>query len=286
MLEVNIIALPDTKANPDFLQGSIFFVGTATVLLRYAGFTILTDPNFLHSHDQIYIGYGLHTRRVTNPAMEIEDLPPLDLVILSHLHEDHFDRLVAEKLDKNVPIVTTHEAAAKLGQKGFRQVHALDTWECIAVKKNDATLRITAMPGKHAAGILSNLMPPVMGSMLEFITADNKIPFRIYITGDTLINDDLTEIPRRYQDIDLALLHLGGTKVMGLLLTMDAKQGVEAVKLFHAKVSVPIHYNDYEVFKSPLEDFKQAVNATGLQNRVHYVNHGDTYTFNVPQNRL
>src|SRR5215208_8067919 len=96
-----------------------FFVGTATVLLRLGGFTILTDPNFLHAGEQVHLGYGLHSTRRTNPAIEIEDLPPLDLIVLSHLHEDHFDRVAEEKLDKSVTIVTTRHAAAALEKAGF-----------------------------------------------------------------------------------------------------------------------------------------------------------------------
>jgi hypothetical protein len=46
---------------PDFTTGSIFFIGNATVLIRYAGFTILTDPTFIHKHGQVPLGYGLHT---------------------------------------------------------------------------------------------------------------------------------------------------------------------------------------------------------------------------------
>jgi hypothetical protein len=46
--ETNALVLPRRNEDPDFTSGSIFFVGTATVLIRYAGFTILTDPNFLH----------------------------------------------------------------------------------------------------------------------------------------------------------------------------------------------------------------------------------------------
>ena len=88
-----------------FESGSIFFVGTATVIIRYAGFTILTDPNFLHKGDHVHLGYGLTSERLTNPAIDIEELPPLDLCVLSHMHEDHFDRLVEEKLDKALPIV-------------------------------------------------------------------------------------------------------------------------------------------------------------------------------------
>ncbi len=91
------------------------------------------------------------------------------------------------------------------------------------------------------------------------------------------------EIPKRYPEIDLALLHLGGTKIFGVLLTMDGKQGVEAIKMVDPRTAIPIHFNDYNVFKSPLEDFMQAVAATGLEDRVHYLNSGETYMFDVPQ---
>src|SRR5947209_13896520 len=115
-----VLALPTVGSRPDMTQGSIYFIGTATVLLRYAGFTILTDPNFLHQGDHVHLGYGLRSTRRTNPAMEIEQLPALDLIVLSHMHEDHFDRLVEQKLDKRHRIVTTPHAAAALKKKGFR----------------------------------------------------------------------------------------------------------------------------------------------------------------------
>lgn len=73
----------------DFNSGSLFFIGNATVLLRYAGFTILTDPNFLHQGEHVHLGYGIRSARRINPAMEIEQLPSLDMLVLSHMHEDH-----------------------------------------------------------------------------------------------------------------------------------------------------------------------------------------------------
>lgn len=99
----------------------------------------------------------------------------------------------------------------------------------------------------------------------------------MYITGDTLVFDDIQEIPRRFPDVNLALLPLGGTKIMGLLLTMDAGQGVEMLEIIQPAAAIPVHYNDYDVFKPPLEDFQQAVRAAGWENRVHYLKHGETY---------
>ena len=65
------------------------------------------------------------------------------------------------------------------------------------------------------------------------------------------------------------------------MVTMEAVQGVEAMRIVDPRTAIPIHYNDYEAFKSPLEDFKRAVSEAGLENRVHYLSHGDTYEFEV-----
>ncbi len=285
MDETSALVLPRRNREPDFESGSIFFVGTATVLIRYAGFTILTDPNFLHQGDHVHLGYGLISRRQTNPAVEIEDLPPLDFVLLSHMHGDHFDRVAERKLNKATPIFSTRHAVAYLRRKGFTRAHALRTWETLSITKGEAYLHLTAMPGTHAPGPLAAALPPVMGSMLEFRTAVDETRLRLYISGDTLLHDRLREIPRRYPEIDLALLHLGGTKALGITLTMDAGQGVEAIRVIEPRTAIPIHYNDYTVFKSPLEDFKRAVAEAGLEDRVYYLNHGDTYEFEVPTTR-
>jgi L-ascorbate metabolism protein UlaG (beta-lactamase superfamily) len=60
---------------------------------------------------------------------------------------------------------------------------------------------------------------------------------------------------------------------------MDAKQGLEMLRLLHPRVAIPIHFNDYDVFKSPLSDFQLEVEEAGWQDRVHYLQHGETYTF-------
>jgi len=69
---------------------------------------------------------------------------------------------------------------------------------------------------------------------------------------------------------------------MGLLLTMDPEQGVEAIRIIDPREVIPIHYNDYEVFKSPLEDLKKAVAAAGFEYRGRYLSHGETYHFEAP----
>jgi L-ascorbate metabolism protein UlaG (beta-lactamase superfamily) len=264
----------------DFDNGSIFFVGTATVILRFAGFTVLTDPNFLHAGDHVHLGYGLTSERLTEPALDITELPEIDLCVLSHYHGDHFDRIAEEQLPKNLPIVTTEHAVGELDEKGFLSLVALDTWESIDFVKGSMRLRVTSMPGQHGPGIVDFALPPVMGSMLDF-ERDGKRLLRIYISGDTLMHDDLEEIPKRFPEVDIGLFHLGGTRVLGIMVTMDDEQGVRAVRLIDPDTAIPIHYNDYDVFKSPLEDFKRAADAAGLQEKIVYLAHGETHKFQV-----
>jgi L-ascorbate metabolism protein UlaG (beta-lactamase superfamily) len=275
-----ILCSRTTQTSTDPGTGTVFFVGTATVLLRLGGYTILTDPNFLHQGDHVHLGYGLVSKRLTEPALDIDQLPLLDLVLLSHFHGDHFDRIAEQRLDRAVPIVTTPHAADKLARLGFRAPHALRPWESVEVVKAGAMpLRISAMPGKHGPSAVNWLLPPVMGSLLEFGDAR---PFRLFISGDTLIHEEFRKIPERVHGIHLALLHLGGTRILGIYVTMDAKQGVEALRILDPDAAIPIHYNDYGVFKSPLEDFQRAVREAGFEDRVHYLRHGETFPFRVP----
>ena len=279
-------------------KGSIFFIGNATVLIKYAGFTILTDPTFIHMHEKVPLGYGLDTTRLTNPAMEINQLPQLDLVLLSHFHGDHFDQVTIRELDKSLPIVTNSHAVDELSIRGFTNTKKLETWENTAFTKkdnnnNNTKLQITATPGRHGPFPVAMFLPKVMGSILDFkrkgdrndsnstTSSNSNQLFRIYITGDTTVFDDIKEIPKRYPNIDLALLHLGGTTIMGIMLTMDAKEGLEMFNIVNPKKAIPIHYNDYDVFKSPIEDFKTKVKEAGIEDRVFYLNHGETYTFDV-----
>jgi L-ascorbate metabolism protein UlaG (beta-lactamase superfamily) len=192
---------------------------------------------------------------------------------LSHFHGDHFDQVAERHLDRSIPIITNAEATKELQQRGFRYPKSLDTWSFVSVEKGDLRVRITSMPGRHGPPLSNLVMPEVMGSMLEFEPMGGS-PFRLYITGDTLLFDDLKEIPARYPDIDLSLLHLGGTRVLGILVTMDGRQGVELIKLVRPRRAIPIHFNDYDVFTSPLSDFEREVAAAGLEARVHYLSHG------------
>jgi L-ascorbate metabolism protein UlaG (beta-lactamase superfamily) len=273
-------SLQVTSSGPaDFDEGEVYFIGNATTLIRFGGLTILTDPAFLHKGEHVYLGHGIWARREVEPACQIADLPPIDLIVLSHYHGDHFDDVAARELDKNLPIVSTADAVDKLSALSFNKGFALDTWESLEVHKGDATLTVTAMPAKHATEeAVNELLMPVNGHLLDF-SRDGDHLYRLYITGDTMLIDSLEDIPRRYPNIDLGLIHTGGTTFLVTVVTMTGEQGVKAVEIAKPHTAIPIHYNDFSVFLSGLDDFQKAAEASTATTKFVYLAHGDTYVF-------
>ncbi|KAL4757100.1 MBL fold metallo-hydrolase [Aspergillus foveolatus] len=301
-------------SKPGSENASIYFNGNATTILEWQGVRILTDPNFLHAGDHLHLGPGLTSTRRHNPAVELQELPRIDLVLLSHYHEDHFDRKVEASLRRNLPIVTTNHAKSVLTSKGpdsFTNVYDLDPFHQMMIniatkveaKNQDMpSLRVTGMPGKHAPlgktmeslNDIVGAIPPTNGWILELgyrRSADGfTVGYRVYISGDTLMFDELKEIPRLYgeHNIDLMIIHLGATMVPSpslapftLMVTMNAKQGIELMQLVKPDITIPVHFDDYDVMSESLEDFKAAVANAGLGGGVVYLDRGEEYRFSV-----
>ncbi|KAK3317918.1 beta-lactamase superfamily domain-containing protein [Apodospora peruviana] len=291
-------------------NGSVYFIGNATTVIEWHDIRILTDPNFLHAGDHVHLGPGVTAERLKDPIVDMHQLPPLDCILLSHYHEDHFDRKVEESLNRAFPIVTTPHAKKALTSKEdpFQAVYDLDFFQGLVMSAPPASgsrgwkrpaIKVTGMPGKHVPpGPLSTLndllgaVPPTNGWVLElgYISEGQmeSVGYRIYISGDTLFVDELKEIPKwlRNEKIDLMLVHLGGTTIPGphtplFMVTMDGKQGVQLMRLMDPDVTVPIHFDDYSVMLSGLDDFRKEVEAAGFGDRVVYLDRGDEYRFSV-----
>ncbi len=253
---------------------TVTFIGNATTVLRLGEFTLLTDPAFGPAGSRVYLGYGAWTRRLVDPALAALELPQVDAVLLSHLHEDHFDRFARRQLDHALPIITTPQAARRLRRRHFGEAQGLPTWECHEWTRGRQRLRVTAVPGRHGPGLVDALLPDVMGSVVQ-LEQDGQRALTVYITGDTLYDADLAEVPRRFGDIDAMLIHLGGTRLLGLLLTMDDRQGTELTELIRPRLTVPVHFDDYRVMKSPLRDFLTRAQRQGLTG-IQPIRRGDT----------
>ncbi|KAF5655891.1 metallo-hydrolase oxidoreductase [Fusarium sp. NRRL 25303] len=128
---------------------------------------------------------------------------------------------------------------------------------------------------------------------LELKNEDSKAgePLPVIKVTDTLLVDELKEITKclREERIDLMLIHLGDTTIPGpsaplILVTLDAKQGVELMKMMDPEITIPIHHDDYNIFLSPRKDFETAVKEAGMVNRVVLLDRGDRYGFIVRKN--
>ncbi len=100
-------------------------LGHATVLIRIGGLTILTDPVFSL---RIGMGLGLLTAgplRHLAPALSMEELPPIDLILLSHAHFDHLDRPTLNRLPKTIPIITAPRTRDLIADLGFQRITEL-----------------------------------------------------------------------------------------------------------------------------------------------------------------
>jgi L-ascorbate metabolism protein UlaG (beta-lactamase superfamily) len=194
----------------------------------------------------------------------VDEVPPLDAVLLSHLHGDHFDRVARNRLPRTLPIITTPQASRRLRRWRFDAAYGLSTWEKHDVTRGRQRLRVLAVPGRHGPGLADWLLPDVMGSAVELET-DGVCRLRLYITGDTLHRPWLAEVPQRCGDIDAMLIHLGGTRLLGMLLTMDDRQGASLTELIQPRLTLPIHHGDYRVFTSPLRDYLRRTHNRGIR---------------------
>jgi len=274
----------------DHPQLTVTFVGNATLLIRCGGLVLLTDPNFLHRGQRAYLGYGLVSRRRHDPALDIAELPTLDGIVLSHMHGDHWDRIAERNLDHELPVFTTAHAAKRLHRRGFAAARGLDTWHScsIADTAGQTSVTVTSLPGRHAPGWTRRLLPPVMGTILEFSTSAGPSR-RLYLSGDTLFIEDLRQIPQRFCDIDAGVFHLGGTRLpagarlpFGLTVTMDGRQGADAAEVLGTPTVIPVHFDDYGVFASPLSDFTSEMDRRGLGGRVVVLGRGESVTVPDP----
>lgn len=139
-------------SGPGVPDSLIYFVGTATMIIRLAGISVLTDPNYLHRGQRAYLGHGLWSKRRTEPAFPAGGMTTPDVIDLSHLHGDHFDRVARRALAGPTPVLTTPSAARTLRRGGFPMAHGMRTWEVVEVARDDARLRVTATPGRHTIG--------------------------------------------------------------------------------------------------------------------------------------
>lgn len=265
-------------------EGSVTLVGEATVLIRSHGITVLTDPNFLRRGEPARLAPMRSVARRADPALDLDELPPVDVVVLSRLREDHFDRLSRRRLPRDLPIVAPASARSALVAMGFSSVHALEDWGTLRIERGDATLVLTATPTRVGPRGLASLLPASMGTLMAFGTGGEPPAYRIWVSGDTTIDDALMATLRpRLGDLDLALLHVGGTAVFGLGGSMDAADGLRAVAALGPRTAIPLRLDDFAEPTSATAVLRAQTVAARAQPadgpRIRLLERGDVHRF-------
>ena len=176
---------------------SAVWIGHATVLLRIGGLTILTDPVM---SNRIGVGLGLITGgplRLLAPALSMRELPPIDLLLISHAHFDHLDRPTLCRLPKDTPVITAHHTLDLIRDLGFRRIAELQWGETLDL----AGVKITAREVSHwGARTFYDRHRGFNAYLLE--TAKHRVLYG----GDSAYQEHFKDLGR----IDLAILGIGG----------------------------------------------------------------------------
>jgi N-acyl-phosphatidylethanolamine-hydrolysing phospholipase D len=177
------------------------WIGHSTVLLQFGGLNVLTDPVFSpRSFPVQWTG----PRRIVDPALALDALPPLDIVLLSHSHYDHFDKPAVKRIARAHPRATW---AVPLGLgtylRGFgvREIIELDWWQQAEI----LSVRVTATPARHfsARRIGDRNKSLWCGFAFEFRGK------RAYFAGDTAYHPEFGEIGAKCGPFDFVMIPIG-----------------------------------------------------------------------------
>jgi len=234
-------------------------IGGPTAFIEWSGWRILTDPTFDPPGRTYSFGAGTSSTKVTGPAVPLDELEPIDVVLLSHHgHADNLDDAGRAGLASATTVLTTRAAAKTLSHPDLRGLAAGDTVTLSAPGKPDIT--ITATPGRHGAPLTLPLVGPVIGFALTLGGATRP---GLWMTGDTVLYGPL----RRYAaDLapEVALVHMGAVRfgLSGpLRYTMDAKEAGELIALARPDVVVPIHVEGWSHFTEQEEATRKVLAA-------------------------
>ena len=245
-------------------------IGGPTLLLRWAGRAVLSDPTFDSPGE--YPG-PVTLRKLTGPAVAAADLGPLDLALVSHdQHADNLD-VAGRALLASVPTVVSTTAAA--GR--IPGVVGLEPWQVLPLGDDGAT--VTAVPALHGPEGAEALTGPVVGFLLRAPGAPT-----VYVSGDNASVGLAAGIAREAPDIRVAVLHAGAanTRRFPEPLTLDAERAVAVARLMPGAVVVPVHAEGWAHFTEPVGAVVDAFTEAGLAGRLQVLVPGEETVLTVP----
>lgn len=279
---VPIDTIPTEK--PDFLVGndvnelSITWLGHSTTLLQMHGLNILIDP-VLNSYASLVSFVG--PKRFSDLPIEIEELPNIDIVVITHDHYDHLDYNTIKKIDKKVG-----KYVVPLGVENHLEIWKISSdkiinmawWEEINING----LLIGCTPSRHySRRSLTNSYSTLWAS---FVFIDEY--YKVFNSGDTGYDNHFTKIHEKYGDFDLALLDTGQYDERWKSTHMVPEEAVLAGKMLNAKKIMPIHWGSFKLSNHPWDDGVSRFVKEAEKQNINYLTPkiGETLIYNENYN--
>ena len=215
------------------------WLGHSTVLIEIDGVRVLTDPVWGPRASPSRL---LGPKRFQPVPVALRDLPPIDLVIVSHDHYDHLDYPTIRELARSdVPFVTSLGVGAHLESWGVpaQRIVELDWWESHQLP--DAELSVTAAPSQHFSGRgLSDRNATLWSSMV--IRSGRH---SVFFSGDTGLTTEYATIGERFGPFDLVMLEVGAYHPSWGHIHLGPEHALEALDLLGGGVFLPIHWGTF-----------------------------------------
>ena len=217
------------------------WLGHATVLLRVGGMTVLTDPVL---SNRVGVGLGLVTggpKRLVAPALSVRELPPIDLILISHAHFDHLDRPTLARLPKRTPVVTAAGTRDLILDLGFRRVTELDWGESADV----GGMTVTAREVQHwGARTFYDHHRGFNAYLLESRGTPRR---RVLFGADTAYQDHFRDLGK----VDLAILGIGGYNPY-VAAHATPEQAWAMAGHVEADAILPMHHSTFRLSYEPV----------------------------------
>jgi L-ascorbate metabolism protein UlaG (beta-lactamase superfamily) len=244
-VENDTFAPPRQRLSTQLRDWRATFVNHATVLIQIGPYNLLTDPVW---SERVSPFRNLGPRRVRAAGVALENLPPIDVVLLSHNHYDHLDLATLRFLEKRdgAHVVTGLGNAALLHANGIRHVSELDWWG--AVQHKDLKIHFT--PAQHFSGRgLRDRDRTLWGGLWVETEAGS-----LFFAGDTGYGPHFRAIAERLGHPRLALLPIGAYEPRWFMgpVHMNPEDAVLAHRDLAPRASLAIHFNTFQLTDEPI----------------------------------